>query len=83
MVAARLALPRAVEEAVRVGEGVLVEVVVPGRLALAAHPAGAEGRVGQGKAILAHSGDHVSVQVLSGDILRGIQLAAQPEAPNV
>jgi hypothetical protein len=78
VVAGGLALPRAVEEAVRLGVRILVQKVVPGRLTFAAHTARAKGRR-QRKAILRQGRPHdVSVQIFGGHILRGINLSGHP-----
>lgn len=70
MVAARLALPWAVEQAVRLGICVLVQRVIPRRLTIAAETARAESRRKRER-ILSNGGrNKVSMKVLSGDIVR-------------
>lgn len=71
MVAARLALPWAVEKSVRVGVRILVEIVVPGRLTFTAEAARSKGRRKR-ESILSDSGHHICVEVLRGHKLRAI-----------
>lgn len=79
VVAARLALPRAVEQAVRLRKRALVEVVIPRRLTVAAQTARAKGGVGQSKGILSRVGH--GVQILGCGILGRIHLAAHAAVP--
>lgn len=72
MVAARLTLPRAVEEAIGLREGVLVKRMVPGRLALAAETTRVVGGMGKREAVIKGR------DYLRGDKLGTIQFPGHP-----
>lgn len=76
VVAVGLTLPWAVEKTVGLRKSVLVEIVIPGRLTIAAHTASAESRKRKG---IFHSRNHVSMDILSGHELR--TGAAHPDVP--
>jgi len=77
VVAARFSLPWAVEQAILSGICVLVEIMVPCRLTIAAQTARVEGRW-KSKSIISNGWDAISVKVLGSNILGSIQLAAHP-----